>query len=103
MRVQIDHAVHLQIDEFYMMSMQLHPTLDEATVEAKKNRLYEAVRAVGMHPTIYPMARVRKDWVEQGYREMICEDFHFAFDLVDLEDGETIVYIFDAIHSLLNY
>jgi len=49
------------------------------------------------------LARVKAEWVKEGYREMICEDFHFAFDLVDLDNGETIVYVFDAVHSLLNH
>jgi len=83
--------------------MSLHPTLDEAVVEQKKNRLYESIATLSMFATIYPMARIKADWVKAGYREMICEDFHFAFDMVDLDNGETIVYVFDAVHSLLNH
>lgn len=33
MIVRIDNNVHLQIAEFYAVSMALHPTLDEAVVE----------------------------------------------------------------------
>lgn len=77
--------------------------MDEKVVEKKKDRLYQSLASLSITATIYPLARVKSDWVEAGYREMICEDFHFAFDLVDIDNGETIVYVFDAVHSLLNY
>lgn len=103
MRVVIDSNVQTIIEDFYSISMSLHPTLDEKVVEKKKDRLYQSLASLSITATIYPSARVKSDWVEAGYREMICEDFHFAFDLVDLDNGETIVYVFDAVHSLLNY
>lgn len=83
--------------------MELHASLSLEAVMAKKNRLYSAIRDLSLYASIYPMARVNVAWKAAGYREMICEDFHFAFDIVDLDNGETIVYVFDAIHSLLNY
>lgn len=103
MRVVIDNLVHETLEEFYSISMALHPTLDEVVVEKKKVRLYAALRGLATHASIYPLARIKSNWVEAGYREMICEDFHFAFDFVDLDNGETIVYVFDAVHSLLNH
>ena len=46
MIVRIDKNVHVQIAEFYAISMALHPTLDEVTVEKKKSRLFDAIRAL---------------------------------------------------------
>lgn len=103
MRVVLDLKVQEKIESFYSISMTLHPTLDIAIVRAKKKRLFAALRELSKYATIYPLARVKDNWVEQGYREMICEDFHFAFDFVDLETDETIIYVFDAEHSLLNH
>ena len=36
MIIRIDNSVHAEIESFYAISMQLHPTLDEAVVQAKK-------------------------------------------------------------------
>ena len=38
-----------------------------------------------------------------GIHEFICEDFHFAYQVYRLEDGEMIVRVHDAVHSLLYY
>lgn len=103
MRVQINHLVQDKIEEFYSISMALHPSLSLESVIAKKDRLYSALRSLSIYASIYPLARVIPAWIEAGYREMICEDFHFAFDIVDLDNGETIVYVYDAVHSLLNH
>ena len=51
MIVRIDKNVHVQIAEFYAISMALHPTLDEVTVEKKKSRLYDAIRALEKYIT----------------------------------------------------
>ena len=103
MRVQIDNKVHRELETFYVVSMQMHPTLDRETVLRKLDRLYDAVYMLGNFANIYPLARVRRSWVAKGYREMICEDFHFAFSVIHLEDGKPVVYVFDAVHSKLNY
>ena len=103
MRVLLDQRVQEKIESFYSISMTLHPTLDIEVVRAKKQRLFAAIRSLSSYASIYPLARVKNEWIELGYREMICEDFHFAFDFVDLETGETIIYVFDAEHSLLNH
>ena len=34
-------------------------------------------------------------------QEFICEDFHFAYTIVENEDGEELVLIEDACHSFL--
>lgn len=103
MKVVIDDVVHTKIEEFYTIAMALHPTLDVRTVDAKKTRLYVAVRRIGIFPEHFPVARVKKDWIKKGYKEMICEDFHFAFDYVLSDKGEIIVYVFDVVHSKLNH
>ena len=50
---------------------------------------------------IYPKARYNQEWINAEYREFICEDFHFAYQIYTLENGSEIVRIHDASHSLL--
>ena len=72
------------------------------TVTRKIQRLYEALEALD-YAYIYPLARLKSDWIKKGYREYICEDFHFAYQIYILDDGERIVRIHDAVHSLLYF
>ena len=46
MRVFIDKEVHLQIESFYEAAMAHHITLDEATVNKKIDRLYDAMESL---------------------------------------------------------
>ena len=102
MIVRIDNNVHIQIAEFYAISMALHPTLDEATVERKKNRLYAALKELEHYATIYPKARYKQAWIDADYNEFIAEDFHFAYKIYKIEEtGEMVAYVIDACHSLL--
>ena len=102
MIVRIDSSVHVQIAEFYAISLALHPTLDEKVVENKKMRLYAALRSLESYATIYPRARYKQAWIDAGYREFIAEDFHFAYKIYTIkETGEQVAYIVDACHSLL--
>lgn len=101
MQVLISRNVHLVIEEFYDIALQRHPTLDEETVIRKMQRLYEAMEALGKYAHIYPLARYKSEWLKKGYKEFICEDFHFAYIIVENEYGEDIVLIEDACHSLL--
>ena len=102
MIVRIDNNVHLLIAEFYAISMALHPTLDEAVVERKKSRLYDAIRELKYFATIYPKARYKQAWIDAGYQEFITEDFHFAYKIYTIEEtGEQVAYVVDACHSLL--
>ncbi len=103
MRVFIDKAVHKEIMSFYRAALSHHITLDEATVLKKLDRLYDALESLGTYAEIYPYARLKADWISKGYHEFICEDFHFAFKIYQLEDGEEIVRVHDATHSLLYY
>jgi len=80
--------------------MQKHITLSETIVEAKKNRLLEALDSLGDFPNLYPLARLKASWRKRGYRECIFEDFHFAYEIVEV-DNEHLIAVSDAVHSLL--
>lgn len=101
MRVKISDRVHISIREFYEQSLILHPSLEENVVYRKIDRLYLSMEALGDYFGIYPIARFRRDWQMNGYREFIVEDFHFAYRVETLETGENVVVIYDAVHSLL--
>ena len=101
MQVIIDIHVHQSIEQFYKAALHLHPTLDEATVENKKERLYAALELIGQYPNLFPIARYKRTWRAAGYREMIAEDFHFGYKVYSDVDGTQYVIIHDAIHSLL--
>ena len=101
MKVIIEQHVRLSIIEFYAVSMQLHPALDEATVQAKVDRLIASMYDLERFYFIYPLARLKQSWQAAGYREMIVENFHIAFCIEQDEDGEQYVVVHDAVHSLL--
>lgn len=101
MKVFIDTIVHNSIEKFYRATLELHPALDEVTVMKKITRLYNALEGLGEFPQIYAKARYKKTWQQKGYREFLCEDFHFAYQIYTLETGERIVRVHEAVHSLL--
>ena len=101
MKVYIDRHVHWRIEDFYENALLNHTTLDEITVMKKVHRLYDALENLGNYAHIYPLARLKKEWTTKEYKEFICEDFHFAYQIYTLEDGTEIVRIHDALHSLL--
>lgn len=101
MKVFIDTIVHDSIERFYRATLELHPALDEVTVIKKVSRLYNALESLGDYPHIYAKARYKKSWQAKGYREFLCEDFHFAYQIYTLETGEKIVRVHEAVHSLL--
>lgn len=100
MKTLVSARVSLQVDEFYRYAMQKHISLSESMVDAKKNRLLNALESLGDFPSLYPPARLKQSWRKQGYRECIFEDFHFAYEIVEV-DNEQIVAVSDAVHSLL--
>jgi hypothetical protein len=101
MQVLISKIVHLAIEDFYDIALKRHPALDEETVMKKVERLYSAMESLGKYAHIYPLARYKREWVKKGYKEFICEDFHFAYRIVENESGEEFALIEDACHSLL--
>lgn len=100
MEVYIDEEVHKKLVSFYQAALRHHEALDEATVVNKINRLYDALDSLGDTAEIYSLARLKEDWIIKGYREFLCEDFHFAYQVYVLENGERIVRIHDVIHSM---
>ena len=100
MEVFIDKKVHEKLISFYQAALSHHVALDEATVINKINRLYDALDSLVDTAEIYSIARLKQDWISKGYREFICEDFHFAYQIYELDDGERIVRIHDVVHSM---
>lgn len=101
MKIYIDRKVHYEIERFYETSLLLHEALDEVTVNKKIDRLYDALEGLSIYAHIYAKARYKQEWIDAGYQEFICEDFHFAYQICLNEYGEEIVRIKDACHSLL--
>ena len=100
MKVYIDQQVHWRIEDFYGNARLNHIALDGVSIMTKVDRLYNSLESLGTYARIYPVARFKKEWIDKEYREYICEDFHFAFQIYTLENGTEIVRIHDAVHSL---
>lgn len=102
MRLFIDEKVHQAIDNFYDASVFLHyHTLSLETVIRKKQRLYDGIRSLSECSGMFPKARLKQNWIDAGWHEFICEDFHFAYEILDDEYGESYIWVRDAVHSLL--
>jgi hypothetical protein len=102
MKVIISNTVREKVREFYIAAMRNHPSLSWETVTKKELRLFESLQ---MLETVqgFRVARVDRRWIEHGWREYICEDFHFAYEICTDENGEDFVWVRDAVHSLLYY
>lgn len=100
MEVFIDNLVHQQLVKFYESALRNHITLDEVTVCRKMDRIYDALDALGKYAYVYSFAKLKKDWIEKGYREFIFEDFHFAYQIYQRTNGIYIVRVHEACHSL---
>ena len=104
MNIIIEECVHQAIDSFYDAAILKHwHTLSYEIVERKKDRLYDGLESLANYATIFPQARLKPEWIEKGWQEFICEDFHFAYEITVDVRGETIIVIHDAVHSLLYY
>ena len=102
MKVVVDQTVHIKMNEFYEIALQLHPTLDGKTKAKKMNRIFSELDRLGHYATIYNKACLRSSWIQNGYRECVIEDIHFAFQIYkNGETGEPYVYVHDACHSYL--
>lgn len=103
MRVIIEKKAIECIDIFYRAAMQNHPLLSEETVMKKKQRLIASLNSLGETPTLYAKSRLKKEWISNGWREYLCEDFHFAYEICRDEVEGDFVWVHDAEHSLLYY
>ncbi len=101
MDVMISDQVHEVIMDFYEASKHLHITLDEETVAKKMLRIYDKVNDLGKYATCCNTARLKLKGKQNGYKECIIENFHFAFQIYQDENDESFVYVHDACHSYL--
>lgn len=101
MKIIISDKASNAVNSFYEEALKRHDALDERTITKKVRRLYAGIKSLKSFYSIYPKARYKKEWILQGYQVYTIEDFHFAYRLVQLKNGETAVYIADACHSLL--
>ncbi len=102
MRILIEERVHQAIESFYDAAILRHwHTLSFDTVENKKNRLYDGLESLANYATIFPKARLKKEWINKGWQDFICEDFHFAYEVVLDKNGQEVIFVRDAVHSLL--
>lgn len=101
MRLVVDKRVYEKVIHFYDVAIDLHPSLDEIMVLRKEKRLFESLQFLTIFPKAYGFAKHNQAWEEAGYREFICEDFHFAYTIRTLKSGEQVVLVVDAVHSLL--
>ena len=101
MKVIVDDNVVKAIDDFYIAAMSRHISLSEETVMAKKKRLIASLESLKDYYFIYPKARWKDEWIKNNWQNFICEDFHFAYEVVLDKDGQEVVFVRDAVHSLL--
>ena len=102
MRVIIDDRVHDVIENFYKVSLRLHPTLGEVTVENKKDRLYAALGTLQEFPFRNAEARHKHEWKRRRYLVLIWEDFLFGYKVYrDPVTKEQYVYVHDVVYSSL--
>lgn len=103
MKVVINPEVFDILDDFYRISRDRHITLSLETCLAKIDRLETAIMDFAKYAEILHSEPYRDDWKKKGYNEFIAEDFHFAYKIYVLPDGEKVLRIHDAVHSLLNH
>ena len=97
MKVIVGDNVVKAIDEFYIAAMSRHISLSEETVMAKKERLIASLESLKDYYFIYPKAR----WKDEWWRDYLCEDFHFAYEVALDKKGQEVIFVRDAVHGLL--
>ena len=103
MKVIIEAQVQESLRQFYDASLILHPSLDETTVTNKINRLYEAINSLRLFPYKHPISTYNRTWIANGYRDLVFEDIHIAYEIAEFEDGVVFVHVVDAEHSFLHH
>lgn len=100
MNVYIKPKVDAFVKAFYEKAMTDHITLDEPTIVAKVNRLYDAIKNnLSTFPYKYRKALYRKSWIAAGYRDYPVESFHFAYKVYVNEKDEQFVIVHDACYD----
>ena len=103
MEVLIKPKVYAAMKEFYIASIRLHETLDEATCMKKMQRLEDAMLRFSHYAEIFHKRPFRYDWNANGWYDFCTEDFHFAYTVNILPDARKVLVYHDAVHSLLNH
>ena len=103
MTVVIDPQVYDVLDEFYEKSREAHVTLGLSECLAKIDRLEHSMLQFAEYAEVFHKEPYREDWRKAGYYEYITEDFHFAYRVYVLPNGEKVLRYHDAVHSFLNY
>ena len=103
MQIVIDQKVFDVLNEFYTISCKEHITLSLEECISKINRLECAMREFSQFAEILHKEPYRNDWRDLGYSEFVSENFHFAYRVYILPNGEKILRYHDAVHSLLHY
>lgn len=104
MRIIIEPRVHQAIDSFYDAALFHHwHTLSYENVEERKKQLYTGIRSLKEYHSIFGTARLKQEWIEAGWQEFVCNDFHFAYEVLLDKNGETMIIIKDAVHSMMYY
>lgn len=102
MQIIVEPRVHQAIDSFYDAAIFRHwHTLSYETVESKKQRLYAGIRSLSDYHSVFGMAKMKREWIREGWQEFICEDFHFAYEVVLDRNGQKMIVVRDAVHSML--
>lgn len=99
--MRIEDEVYLDLTDFYEYNLKKHPTLDEATVLKKEQRLIKALMDLGRYAlTDYKQVK-HLPWVIKGYKDYYYDGFHFGYKIETLPSGERVVVVYEAIHELL--
>ena len=99
MRVIVSPIVRSKIKSFYQAAMTNHPLLSEDTAMRKMNRMLNSLEILAITQG-FKKAQYNRQWIANGWRELIVDDFHFAFEVVRMSAGERVVIVRDAVHSL---
>lgn len=103
MKVVIEKHVEDVLWDFYDVAMRLHPSLDEVTVARKIERLFEEIQSLRLFPYQHSVATFNRSWIASGYRDLVVEDIHIAYEIAAFDTGELFVHVVDAEHSLLHH
>lgn len=101
LEVRIDDGVYLDLTEFYQFSLKKHPTLDEATILKKEQRLVRALKNLGKYALTDHREVRRLLWVQKGYKDYYVEGFHFGYRIETLPSGKEVVVVYEALHELM--